>query len=65
MKKYFTRFTAAAAGSSPLLAFADDTPIQTVTASVESAMTGGLAIATAIVVGLFAIYGVKLLWRAK
>lgn len=36
-----------------------------ITTSVSSAMTGGSAIATAIVIGLFVIWAIKLLWRSK
>lgn len=34
-------------------------------AKVDGAMTSGAAIASAVVLGLFAIWAIKLLWRAK
>lgn len=33
--------------------------------SVKAALTSGASIATAVVLGLFAIWGIKLLWRSK
>lgn len=50
------------AATSP--AFADDTGAEIVT-SVKAALTSGASIATAVVLGLFAIWGIKLLWRSK
>ncbi len=47
--------------SSP--AFADDAA--DIVAKVDGAMTSGASIASAVVLGLFAIWAIKLLWRAK
>lgn len=33
--------------------------------SVKAALASGASIATAVVLGLFAIWGIKLLWRSK
>lgn len=33
--------------------------------SVQAALASGASIATAVVLGLFAIWGIKLLWRSK
>lgn len=43
---------------------AGDTGAEIVT-SVKAALTSGASIATAVVLGLFAIWGIKLLWRSK
>lgn len=43
---------------------ADATGAEIVT-KVESALASGASIATAVVLGLFAIWGIKLLWRSK
>lgn len=50
--------------TAPAMAQATDPGAEIVT-KVESTLTSGVAIATAVVLGLFAIWGVKLLWRSK
>lgn len=50
----------------PVLAQAQADPIATqIQNKVTESMTAGEALAGAIVLGLFAIFAVKLLWRAK
>lgn len=50
--------------TSPAMAQATDTGAEIVT-EVKGYLTSGAAIATAVVLGLFAIWGIKLLWRSK
>ncbi len=52
------------AATSPAFAEAGDTGAEIVT-SVKAALASGASIATAVVLGLFAIWGIKLLWRSK
>lgn len=65
VREYGAKLALAPALVLPMLASAQTTPVQDITAKVDEAMSGGLAIAGAVVVGLFAIWAVKLLWRAK
>ena len=44
-------------------AFADTG--EEIVTSVKAALASGASIATAVVLGLFAIWGIKLLWRSK
>lgn len=69
-KKIRNALLAGAAALFGAAAFADDpTPlgaaIASVTSSVNEGLAGGLTVATAVVVGLFAIWGIKLLMRGK
>lgn len=50
--------------TSPAFAQEPDTAAEIVT-KVKAALTSGASIATAVVLGLFAIWGIKLLWRSK
>lgn len=52
------------AATSPAFADSSDTGAEIVT-SVKAALASGASIATAVVLGLFAIWGIKLLWRSK
>ncbi len=66
--KNVKRFGFGGAALLPVLAKAQTTPSTTVTQITEKvteAMTQGETIAGAIVLGLFAIFAIKLLWRAK
>lgn len=68
-QKAFNAKTAAgalvlSAMASPVMAQSADPGAEIVT-KVESTLTSGAAIATAVVLGLFAIWGIKLLWRSK
>lgn len=64
-RKFGAKLAVVPALALPVLASAQSTPVSDITDKVDEAMTGGLAIAGAVVVGLFAIWAVKLLWRAK
>lgn len=50
--------------TSPAFAQQADTGAEIVT-KVKETLTSGASIATAVVLGLFAIWGIKLLWRSK
>lgn len=50
--------------TAPAFAQSADTGAEIVT-SVKAALASGASIATAVVLGLFAIWGIKLLWRSK
>lgn len=67
-RKYGARIAAAPAallvGFSAQAAEGDNALTQ-ITAKVNEAMTSGATIATAIVIGLFVIWAIKLLWRSK
>lgn len=68
-EKAFNAKTAAgalvlSAATSPAFAQSADTGAEIVT-SVKAALASGASIATAVVLGLFAIWGIKLLWRSK
>lgn len=47
------------------LAAAQSNTADTVVANLEEAFSNGELIAAAVVLGLFAIYAIKLLWRSK
>lgn len=47
------------------LAAAQSNTADTIVANVEEAFSKGELIAAAVVLGLFAIYAIKLLWRSK
>ncbi|MDH1765920.1 hypothetical protein N5D37_09580 [Comamonas aquatica] len=47
------------------LAAAQSSTADTIVANVEQAFSNGELIAAAVVLGLFAIYAIKLLWRSK
>lgn len=50
--------------TSPVMAQSTD-PGAEIVEKVESTLASGASIATAVVLGLFAIWGIKLLWRSK
>lgn len=66
-RKYGARIAAAPAAL--LVGFsaqaAEGDALAQITAKVNEAMTSGATIATAIVIGLFVIWAIKLLWRSK
>lgn len=66
-RKYVAKGAAGAGGLIGTgLAMAQTTsPSETVLAAVNDGFTGAQSIAVAVVVGLFAIFAIKLLWRAK
>lgn len=66
VRKYGNKL-GAAAGALALsgLAAAQSTTADTIVANVEEAFSNGELIAAAVVLGLFAIYAIKLLWRSK
>lgn len=66
VRKYGSRVGAGVltlAGSG--LAMAQSNPGSEIVSKVESAMSAGESIAAAVVLGFFAIWAIKLLWRAK
>lgn len=70
MKNLFMKIGVIGAAVLPVAAFAEgETPlelaIQEVSSAVDAGLAGGLTVATAVVVGLFAIWAVKLLMRGK
>ncbi|MFN4035663.1 hypothetical protein [Comamonas aquatica] len=66
VRKYGNKL-GAAAGALVLssAAMAQSTTADTVVANLEQAFSNGELIAAAVVLGLFAIYAIKLLWRSK
>lgn len=66
VRKYGNKL-GAAAGALVLssAAMAQSNTADTIVANVEEAFSNGELIAAAVVLGLFAIYAIKLLWRSK
>lgn len=66
VRKYGNKL-GAAAGALVLssAAMAQSSTADTIVANVEEAFSKGELIAAAVVLGLFAIYAIKLLWRSK
>lgn len=66
VRKYGNKLCAAA-GALVLssAAMAQSNTADTIVANVEEAFSKGELIAAAVVLGLFAIYAIKLLWRSK
>lgn len=68
-KKVRNLVVAGAAALFGAAAFADPTPLEaaitSVSTAVDAGLAGGLTVATAVVIGLFAIWAIKLLMKGK
>lgn len=63
--KYGAKIAAPAVLLLPFAARAEDDTAAQIKTAVGAAMTSGAGISTVIVLGLFAIWAIKLLWRSK
>lgn len=63
--KYGAKIAAPAVLLLPFAARAEEDAGAQILSKVTASMTSGAGIATAIVLGLFAIWAIKLLWRSK